>query len=69
MDREEYMALAMSYYEKLEALKSKDNFYDYEKSFDQVWQDLGRRYLEKQLNEGLVTTDRRKKKLSPNLER
>jgi hypothetical protein len=34
MIKEEYLAIAVSRYEELEALKEKDNFYDYEKS---IW--------------------------------
>lgn len=66
MRKEEYLSLAASRYEELEALEEKDNFYDYEKSFDQIWQDLGRQYLESKLNEQSQTRDRRKKKRLPN---
>ncbi|MDR0365106.1 MAG: hypothetical protein LBH92_08860 [Bacteroidales bacterium] len=51
MTREEFKDLAMSRYEKLEAFKAKDNFYDYEKSLADIMQDLTREYLEKSLNE------------------
>lgn len=64
MTKEEYLAIAASRYEELEALKEKDNFYDYEKSFDQIWHDLGCQYLESQLNEKSATKDRRKKNSS-----
>jgi hypothetical protein len=50
MTKEEYLALAASRYGEIESLKAKDNFYDYEKSFDQIWQDLGRLYLENHMN-------------------
>ncbi|MDR0725784.1 MAG: hypothetical protein LBF59_07255 [Prevotellaceae bacterium] len=69
MTKEEYLEIAASRYEELEALKEKDNFYDYEKSFDQIWQDLGRLYLENSLNEQSSTKDRRKKKRLPSLEK
>jgi uncharacterized membrane protein len=62
MTREEYLALAASRYDELEKLKEKDNFYDYEKGFDEIWRDLGRQYMESQLNEKSATSDRRKKK-------
>jgi hypothetical protein len=62
MTKEEYLTIAASRYEELEALKEKDNFYDYEKSFDAIWQDLGRLYLENSLNGQSSTKDRRKKK-------
>lgn len=64
MIKEKYLALAASRYEEIEALKEKNNFYDYEKSFDQLWQDLGRLYLENHLNEQSSTQDRRKKTLT-----
>jgi hypothetical protein len=69
MTKEEYLALAASRYEEIEILKEKDNFYDYEKSFAQIWQDLGRLYLESYLNEQSSTEDRRKKKRLPDSER
>ena len=47
-----------------EELGKLDNFYDYEKSFDAIWQDLGRMYLERSLQEKTSdSNDRRKKKL------
>ncbi|MDR1021986.1 MAG: UPF0236 family protein [Prevotellaceae bacterium] len=64
MTKEEYLAIAASHYEEIESLKEKDNFYDYEKSFDQVWQELGRLYLENHMNELSSTRDRRKKTLT-----
>jgi len=53
------MALAAQKYDDLQQLKSKPTFYDYEKSFEELWQDLGRQVLEKSLSE--VPADRRKK--------
>lgn len=60
MSKEEYMALAEQKYHDLQQLKSKPTLYDYEKSFDELWQDLGRQVFEKNLSQ--VPTDRRKKK-------
>lgn len=60
MTEEEYVALARQKYHQLQQLKSKPTLYDYEKSFDAIWQDLGRQVLEKNLSD--VPTDRRKKK-------
>lgn len=60
MTEEEYIALARQKYQHLQQLKSKPTFYDYEKSFDEIWQELGRQVLEKSLSE--VPADRRKKK-------
>ena len=57
---EEYIALARQKYNELKALKDKPTFYDYEKSFEEIWLDLGRQVLEKSLSR--VPTDRRKKK-------
>jgi hypothetical protein len=60
MSKEEYMALAEAKYQALQELKSKATFYDYEKSFVDIWQDLGRQVLEKSLSD--LPKDRRKKK-------
>ena len=69
MTKEEYLALAESRYDELEALKKHDNFYDYEKGLVEILQELGRDYLMQSLNETSKTNNRRKKKLSPDLER
>jgi hypothetical protein len=68
MNKEEYLSIAERYYEEFKTLPEQPNFYDYEKSFVDMWQRLGREYMEKQLNESSATTDRRKKKLLPSLE-
>jgi len=62
MSREEFLSIADSYYSEFEALKSSSNFYDYEKSLAEMMQKLSCEYMEKHLNEGSVTEDRRKKK-------
>ena len=60
MTEDEYIALARQKYYDLQQLKSKPTLYDYEKSFDELWQDLGRQVFEKNLSQ--VPVDRRKKK-------
>ena len=62
MTREEFLSIADSYYSEFEALKSSSNFYHYEKSLAAMMQKLSCTYMEKHLNEGSVTEDRRKKK-------
>ncbi|MCY7352023.1 MAG: hypothetical protein LH606_15395 [Cytophagaceae bacterium] len=61
MTEDEYMALARQKYQDLQQLKTQPAFYDYEKTFDAIWQDLGRQVLEKSLSD--VPADRRKKKI------
>jgi len=64
MEKEAFLSLAASRYEELEELGALDNFYDYEKLFDAIWQDLGRQYLESFLQGRMSSSnDRRKKKL------
>lgn len=60
MSEKEFIRLARQKYEKLEALKSEESFYEYEKSFDEMWVEFGRETLEKSIGE--VGKDRRKKK-------
>lgn len=60
MTEEEYIAIARQKYHELQALKDKKTFYDYEKTFDEIWTDLGRQVQEKNLSD--VPVDRRKKK-------
>ena len=64
MTREEYHQLADQRYDKLQNLNKIDNFYDYEKEFEQIWKDLGRAVLESNLSK--LSADRRKKKHSQN---
>ena len=61
MTKEEFLAVAEKRYDALQKLNQLDSFYNYEKIFLEVWRDLGREVLEKNL--GAVPTNRRKKKL------
>lgn len=61
MTKEEFLALAGDRYDALQSLNKLNSFYDYEKQFVHIWQDLGRAVLENNL--GAVPTNRRKKKL------
>ena len=65
MNKEEFLSVAENYYQEYESLKQASNFYEYEKSFVELFQRLGKEYMEKQMNESSATADRRKKKLSP----
>jgi uncharacterized membrane protein len=64
MTKEEYLQLAGKRYDEFNALNKIDNFYDYEKSFEQIINSLGKEILEK--NIGPLSKDRRKKKHLPN---
>lgn len=55
MTKEEFLTMVSSRYEELNELGALDNFYDYEKSFDAIWQDLGRMYLERTLEKRRLT--------------
>lgn len=62
MTKEEYLAKAAQQWDKLkETRKVTDNFYDFEKTFDELWVELGRDTLEGILQEK-ESKDRRKKK-------
>ena len=60
MTQEEFMAMAAQRYKDLQALNKLDNFYDYEKQFVDIWKELGREVLQK--NIGSLPADKRKKK-------
>ena len=60
MTKAEYLESAAKRYDELQALNKIDNFYDYEKEFVGIWQELGREVLEKNLGE--LVKDKRKKK-------
>ena len=60
MTKEEYLQIAATKWEALESLQTEQSFYEYEKRFDGIMQDLNRELLERSISE--VPTDRRKKK-------
>ena len=60
MTKAEFLQLAEAEYDKLSSLKEEKSFYEYEKQFEAVWLDYGRKVLEKSISE--VSQDRRKKK-------
>jgi len=60
MTKEEFIAAAASRYDELHALNKITDFYDYEVEFVNIWRDLGREVLEK--NIGTLSADKRKKK-------
>ena len=62
MTKEEFMILASEKYENLQKLNEHLNFYDYEKAFDELWTELVRTVLER--NIGKIPKDHRKKTLS-----
>jgi hypothetical protein len=64
MSKEEFLSIAECYYPEFESLKESSNFYDYEKSISEMMQKICCEYMEKQLNEGSVSKDRRKKTLT-----
>jgi hypothetical protein len=62
MNKEEFLSIAESHYAEFGSLADSPNFYDYEKGTVEFWQKVSREYMEKHLNEGSVTENRRKKK-------
>ena len=56
------MEAAGKRYDRLQALNDGRDFYDYEKEFINIWEDLGREVFEKNIN--TASEDRRKKKLA-----
>lgn len=49
MTKEEFLQLATSRYDELKFLEKHDNFYDYEKEFNRLWQEYGRNCMEQLL--------------------
>lgn len=56
----EFLTLAKKRYSDLAKLKDSKSFYDHEKEFSKIWQDLGREVLESSISK--LPADRRKKK-------
>ena len=61
MTREEFIEAVGKRYDGIHALNDDGDFYDYEKDFINIWEDLGREVFEKNIN--TASSDRRKKKL------
>jgi len=59
MTKEEYLQIAASKYEELASLKEEKDFYNYEKRFVEIMDELSRLVLESQL--GGKPKDKRKK--------
>ena len=60
MTKEEYLALAEKKWRELHQLRKAESFYDYEKEFDRIWEELGKEVLERSISK--EEKDRRKKK-------
>ena len=59
MTKEQLLTMVSERYDQLQALNKINNFYDYEKEFEDIWKELGRSVLEKNISES--SADRRKK--------
>jgi uncharacterized membrane protein len=60
MTKEEFILKVSERYDELQSLNKLDSFYDHEKQFADLWQELGREILES--NIGTPPANRRKKK-------
>lgn len=60
MKEEEFLKLAKSKYAQIHSLKKEPTLLDYEKGFQEIWQELGEQVL--QANLGDQGKDKRKKK-------
>lgn len=63
MTKEQLLSMVSERYDKLQALNKINNFYDYEKEFEDIWKELGQSVFEKNLSE--FSADRRKKNSNP----
>ena len=59
MTKEQLLTIVSERYDQLQALNKINDFYDYEKEFEDIWKELGRSVLEKNISES--SADRRKK--------
>jgi hypothetical protein len=51
MTQEEFVALSVEKYKKLQELNQINDFYEYEKTFDAIWIEFGRESFEKNMGE------------------
>lgn len=59
MTKEQLISMVSERYDQLQALNKIDDFYDYEKGFEDIWKQLGRSVFENNISER--SSDRRKK--------
>jgi hypothetical protein len=59
MTKEQLLAMVSERYDQLQALNQINDFYDYEKEFEDIWKESGQSVLEKNISES--SADRRKK--------
>ena len=59
MTKEQLLTLVAERYDELQGLNKIHDFYDYEKGFEDIWKELGRSVLEKNISD--TPGDRRKK--------
>ena len=50
ISKEEFLKLAAAEYEKIEELENEESFYEYEKSFESIWINYGRKVLERSIS-------------------
>jgi hypothetical protein len=60
LTKDEFLAIAAEHYQPINDLQQETSFFDYEKKFSDIMQELNRQVLEKSISE--VPTERRKKK-------
>lgn len=65
MTKSEFLKLAESQWDNLSSLQKEESFYEYEKKFDGLWVEFGRKTLE--LGISKPVKDRRKKKIRQSL--
>lgn len=51
MTKDEFLALSAEKYDRLQQLNQIIDFYEYEKTFDEIWTEFGRCTFEKNLGE------------------
>lgn len=51
MTQEEFVALSIEKYQKLQELNQINDFYGYEKAFDTIWTEFGRQSIEKNMGD------------------
>jgi hypothetical protein len=59
MTKEEFVALSLENYEKLQQLNQIDDFYTYEKTFEHIWTEFGRQSLQKSIGDVPVNAQKK----------
>ena len=65
MTKEQLLTMVSERYDQLQALNKINDFYDYEKEFEDIWKELGRSVLENNISQSCADRRKKNKEVNP----